>query len=62
AKPKAKWVVIQEADESTITTIVPPPQQPSKDKGKAKMAEYEKPLKKKDQIKFDEEVALKLQA
>ncbi|GKC67618.1 hypothetical protein Tco_1100216 [Tanacetum coccineum] len=34
----------------------------SKDKGKAKMIEPEKPLKKKDQIKFDEEEALRLQA
>ncbi|GJZ11427.1 hypothetical protein Tco_0546186 [Tanacetum coccineum] len=33
-----------------------------KDKGKAKMIEPEKPLKKKDQIKFDEEEALRLQA
>ncbi|GJT68970.1 hypothetical protein Tco_1028256, partial [Tanacetum coccineum] len=35
--------------------------QGSKDKGKAKMIEPEKPLKKKDQIKFDEEEALRLQ-
>ncbi|GJW21664.1 putative ribonuclease H-like domain-containing protein [Tanacetum coccineum] len=33
-----------------------------KDKGKAKMIEPEKPLKKKDQIKFDKEEALRLQA
>ncbi|GJY41761.1 hypothetical protein Tco_0429031, partial [Tanacetum coccineum] len=33
-----------------------------KDKGKAKMIEPEKPLKKKDQIKFDDEEALRLQA
>ncbi|GKB55651.1 hypothetical protein Tco_0911837 [Tanacetum coccineum] len=33
-----------------------------KDKGKAKMIELDKPLKKKDQIKFDEEEALRLQA
>ncbi|GJU08733.1 hypothetical protein Tco_1125163, partial [Tanacetum coccineum] len=32
----------------------------SKDKGKAKMIEPEKPLKKKDHIKFDEEVAKRL--
>ncbi|GKG21015.1 hypothetical protein Tco_0380816, partial [Tanacetum coccineum] len=36
--------------------------QGSKDKGKAKMIELEKPLKKKDQIKFDKEEALRLQA
>ncbi|GJT53820.1 hypothetical protein Tco_0988874 [Tanacetum coccineum] len=34
----------------------------AKDKGKAKMVEPEKPLKKKDQIMFDNEVAQKLQA
>ncbi|GJW40837.1 hypothetical protein Tco_0066682 [Tanacetum coccineum] len=34
----------------------------AKDKGKAKMVEPEKPLKKKDQIMFDKEVAQKLQA
>ncbi|GJY17128.1 hypothetical protein Tco_0388619 [Tanacetum coccineum] len=34
----------------------------SKDKGKAKMIEPEKPLKKKDQIKFDKEESLRLQA
>nr|GFB09649.1 hypothetical protein [Tanacetum cinerariifolium] len=33
-----------------------------KDKGKAKMIEPEKPLKKKDQIALDEEVARKLKA
>ncbi|GJX98573.1 hypothetical protein Tco_0355592 [Tanacetum coccineum] len=32
-----------------------------KDKGKAKMIEPEEPLKKKDQIMYDQEVALKLQ-
>ncbi|GJT72092.1 putative ribonuclease H-like domain-containing protein [Tanacetum coccineum] len=34
----------------------------AKDKGKAKMVEPEKPLKKKDQIMYDQEVALNLQA
>ncbi|GKA64031.1 hypothetical protein Tco_0763637 [Tanacetum coccineum] len=34
----------------------------AKDKGKAKMVEPEKPLKKKDQIMFDKEVAQQLQA
>ncbi|GJX18087.1 hypothetical protein Tco_0218919 [Tanacetum coccineum] len=33
----------------------------SKDKGKAKMVEPENPLKKKDQIALDEELALRLQ-
>ncbi|GKE23938.1 hypothetical protein Tco_1435450, partial [Tanacetum coccineum] len=55
---------IQEPSEFTTTTS---PSQPSqlpqaKDKGKAKMVEPEKPLKKKDQIMFDKEVAQKLQS
>ncbi|GJU03387.1 hypothetical protein Tco_1113725 [Tanacetum coccineum] len=33
-----------------------------KDKGKANMIEHEKPLKKKEQIRLDEELAFKLQA
>ncbi|GJZ36735.1 hypothetical protein Tco_0582926, partial [Tanacetum coccineum] len=44
---------------ATITTVKG---QGSKDKGKAKMIEPDKPLKKKDHIKFDEEEALRLQA
>ncbi|GKA59222.1 hypothetical protein Tco_0758535 [Tanacetum coccineum] len=65
-RPKTKWVVMQEPSESTPTISLQPPSQVkgqgSKDKGKAKMIEPEKPLKKKDQIKFDEEEALRLQA
>ncbi|GJZ92698.1 hypothetical protein Tco_0664763 [Tanacetum coccineum] len=56
----------QELSESTPTISLQLPLQVkgqgSKDKGKAKMIELEKPLKKKDQIKFDEEEALRLQA
>ncbi|GJY20262.1 hypothetical protein Tco_0392828 [Tanacetum coccineum] len=66
ARPKTKWVVMQEPSESTPTISLQLPSQVkgqgSKDKGKAKMIEPEKPLKKKDQIKFDEEEALRLQA
>ncbi|GJR20672.1 putative ribonuclease H-like domain-containing protein [Tanacetum coccineum] len=66
ARPKTKGVVMQEPSESTpIISLQLPLQvkgQGSKDKGKAKMIEPEKPLKKKDQIKFDEEEALRLQA
>ncbi|GJY21714.1 hypothetical protein Tco_0394280 [Tanacetum coccineum] len=63
-KPKARGVVVQEPSEFTTTTS---PSQPSqllqaKDKGKAKMVDPKKPLKKKDQIMFDKEVAQKLQA
>ncbi|GKC83051.1 hypothetical protein Tco_1138768 [Tanacetum coccineum] len=58
---------MQEPSESTRPTIsLQLPShvkgQGSKDKGKAKMIEPDKPLKKKDQIKFDEEEALRLQA
>ncbi|GJX18531.1 ribonuclease H-like domain-containing protein [Tanacetum coccineum] len=49
--------VVVEISAATITNG-----QGSKDKGKAKMIEPEKPLKKKDKIKFDEEEALRLQA
>ncbi|GJX28568.1 hypothetical protein Tco_0236647 [Tanacetum coccineum] len=63
-RPKARGVIVQEPSEFTITTS---PSQPlklpqAKDKSKAKMVEPEKPLKKKDQIMFDKEVAQKLQA
>ncbi|GJZ79466.1 hypothetical protein Tco_0644303 [Tanacetum coccineum] len=61
-RPKAKRIMIQEQVQAPTPTVSS--QQPSqvKDKGKAKMIEPEKPLKKKDQIMFDEKVALKLQA
>ncbi|GKC73487.1 hypothetical protein Tco_1119370, partial [Tanacetum coccineum] len=63
-RPKARGVVVQEPSEVTTTTL---PSQPSqlpqaKDKGKAKMVEPEKPLKKKYQILIDEEIAQRLQA
>ncbi|GKC84412.1 hypothetical protein Tco_1140129, partial [Tanacetum coccineum] len=66
ARHKTKGVVMQEPSESTRPTVSLqlPSQakgQGSKDKGKAKMIEPERPLKKKDQIKFDEEEALRLQ-
>ncbi|GJY64237.1 hypothetical protein Tco_0465697, partial [Tanacetum coccineum] len=66
ARPNTKGVVMQEPSESTPTISLQLPSQVkgqgSKDKGKAKMIESEKPLKKKDQIKFDEEEDLRLQA
>ncbi|GJY28393.1 hypothetical protein Tco_0404160 [Tanacetum coccineum] len=63
-KPKARGVVVQETSEFKTTSS---PSQASqlpqaKDKGKAKMVEPEKPLKKKDQIAMDEEVARNLKA
>ncbi|GJZ11236.1 putative ribonuclease H-like domain-containing protein [Tanacetum coccineum] len=60
AKSKIKEVVIGEPSESTTRTR--PQQLPSKDKGKGIMEEPEKPTKKKDQIRHDEEVAQRLQA
>ncbi|GKB02079.1 hypothetical protein Tco_0830123 [Tanacetum coccineum] len=66
ARPKTKGVVMQEPSESTLTISLQLPSQDkgqgSKDKGKSKMIEPEKPLKKKDQIKFDKQEALRLQA
>ncbi|GJW56442.1 putative ribonuclease H-like domain-containing protein, partial [Tanacetum coccineum] len=64
AKPKVRGVMIQEPSEftTTTTTTTPAASKPSQDKGKAKMTEPEKPLKKKDQIMYDQEVALNLQA
>ncbi|GJR28490.1 putative ribonuclease H-like domain-containing protein [Tanacetum coccineum] len=65
-RPKTKRLVMQELSESTPTISLQLPSQVegqgSKDKGKAKMIEPENPLKKKDQIKFDKEEALRLQA
>ncbi|GJX40364.1 hypothetical protein Tco_0255354 [Tanacetum coccineum] len=51
---------MQEPSESGTRKAVPPSQHDLKDKGKAKRIKPEKPLKKKDQIKFDEEVAKRL--
>ncbi|GJU43758.1 hypothetical protein Tco_1201024 [Tanacetum coccineum] len=55
-----RGVTMQEPSESGTRKAVPPLQHDLKDKGKAKMIKPEKPLKKKDQIKFDEEVAKRL--
>nr|GEU70783.1 hypothetical protein [Tanacetum cinerariifolium] len=55
--PRAKGVVFHEQKQSQIPTI-----SSSKDKGKAKMIKPDVPLKKKDQMKIDEEYARKLQA
>ncbi|GKE60645.1 hypothetical protein Tco_1511012 [Tanacetum coccineum] len=61
--PKARGVVIQEPSEFTKTTspsqLLQLPH--AKDKGKAKMFEPKKPLKNKDQILIDEEIAQRLQ-
>ncbi|GJX37137.1 retrovirus-related pol polyprotein from transposon TNT 1-94 [Tanacetum coccineum] len=65
SRPKAKGIVFHDQEEqaSASTPIVSPLQLPqAKDKGKAKMVKPKKPLKKKDQIAIDEEVARNLEA
>ncbi|GKF04608.1 hypothetical protein Tco_0035276, partial [Tanacetum coccineum] len=62
AKPNVRGVMIQEPSDFTTTTTTTGASKASQDKGKAKMIEPGKPLKKKDQIMFDKEVAQKLQA
>ncbi|GKD61504.1 hypothetical protein Tco_1299013 [Tanacetum coccineum] len=47
---------------TTITISSQPSQEKVQDKGKEKMIEPKKPLKKKDQISFDEQEAIRLQA
>ncbi|GJV08860.1 hypothetical protein Tco_1346516 [Tanacetum coccineum] len=61
-KPKKKRSVIQELGESTTTISSQLSSQQSQDKGKGILIEPVKPMKKKDLIRLDEEVALKLQA
>ncbi|GKB65056.1 hypothetical protein Tco_0921242 [Tanacetum coccineum] len=63
-KPKAKGIAFREPGESTTTIFSQQLQDKglSQDKGKGILVEPEKPLKKKDQLKLDEEIALKLQA
>nr|GEX34637.1 hypothetical protein [Tanacetum cinerariifolium] len=60
SKPKVKGVVIQELSESTTTTTFFSKQK-SQDKGKVIMVEEHVKPKKKDQIRLDEEAALRLQ-
>ncbi|GKA23470.1 reverse transcriptase domain-containing protein [Tanacetum coccineum] len=61
SKPKVKGIVFQEPCKTTTTTTIS--SQQSQDRGKGIMIEEPvKPMKKKDQISFNEEVALKLQA
>nr|GEX66350.1 hypothetical protein [Tanacetum cinerariifolium] len=54
---RAKGIVFHEQVQAHIPTVPS-----SKDKGKAKMIEPKKPLKKKDQIAVDKEVVRKLEA
>ncbi|GJR87217.1 hypothetical protein Tco_0211228 [Tanacetum coccineum] len=63
-RPKARGAVVQELSEfKTTSSPLQASQLPqAKDKGKAKMVEPEKPLKKKDQIAMDKEVARNIEA
>ncbi|GJZ35569.1 uncharacterized mitochondrial protein-like protein [Tanacetum coccineum] len=56
ARPKTKGVVMQEPSEGITTTTIP-----LKDKGKGIMVEEPLKMKKKDQISFDEQEAIRLQ-
>ncbi|GJY72865.1 putative ribonuclease H-like domain-containing protein [Tanacetum coccineum] len=60
--PKAKSITFRDPGESTTRPTLTPIPSNIKDKGKAKMIEPEKPLKKTEQIRLDEELAFKLQA
>ncbi|GKA77363.1 hypothetical protein Tco_0783824 [Tanacetum coccineum] len=63
SKPKVKGIVFQDPGESTTTKSTTISSQQSEEKGKGIMIEEPvKPIKKKDLIRLDEEVALKLQA
>ncbi|GJY72996.1 ribonuclease H-like domain-containing protein [Tanacetum coccineum] len=60
-KSNERGVVMNEPSETATRSTVPPQKHDPKDKGKGKMVEQEKPLKKKDQIQFDKEIAQRLQ-
>nr|GEX39943.1 putative ribonuclease H-like domain-containing protein [Tanacetum cinerariifolium] len=63
-RPKAKGIMMQEPSERPTPTPKDSSQKPSqaKDKGKGKMVEPEKPLKRKDQIMIDKEFTKNLKA
>nr|GEX58034.1 hypothetical protein [Tanacetum cinerariifolium] len=63
-KPKAKGVTIQEPSKTPSPKPIVSSQQPSrpKDKGKAKMVEPERTLKRKEQIMMDEQIDKDLEA
>ncbi|GKE83792.1 hypothetical protein Tco_1557534, partial [Tanacetum coccineum] len=59
-RPKARGVVVQEPSEFRVPQETQPSS--SKDKGKCIMIEPEVPLKRKDQIALDEQIARDIQA
>ncbi|GJX69364.1 hypothetical protein Tco_0305091, partial [Tanacetum coccineum] len=60
--PKAKGITFRDAGESTTRTPTSVSSSSIKDKGKAKMDEPEVPLKKKDKIALNEEMARNFEA
>nr|GEY40237.1 hypothetical protein [Tanacetum cinerariifolium] len=62
--PKEKEIIIQEPTETPSPKPIVTSQQPSqpKDKGKAKMVKLERPLKRKEHIMMDEQIAKDLKA
>nr|GEU29357.1 hypothetical protein [Tanacetum cinerariifolium] len=63
SKPKIRGIAIREREETSKSlTTTQPIFSKSQDKGNAKIVEPKKPLKKKDQIMYDQEVTLNLQA
>ncbi|GKB29376.1 hypothetical protein Tco_0868777 [Tanacetum coccineum] len=63
-KPKAIGIFFQDLEEVARREVISPPVSKilAKDKGTSIMTKLEKPSKKKDQIKSDEELALRLHA
>ncbi|GJW97670.1 hypothetical protein Tco_0179478 [Tanacetum coccineum] len=65
-RPKAKELVIHEQEQAPTSTPIVSSQQPSQvkvqDKGKGIMVEEPLKMKKKDQVSFDEQEAIRLQA
>nr|GEX85098.1 reverse transcriptase domain-containing protein [Tanacetum cinerariifolium] len=59
---RRKGVFIRDLEEEITTSLIIPADTKSKDKGKGIMVEEPKPLKKKQQVKMDEEYARKLHA
>nr|GEU37631.1 putative ribonuclease H-like domain-containing protein [Tanacetum cinerariifolium] len=59
---RRKGVVIRDLEEESTTSLIIPADTKSKDKGKGIMVEEPKPLKKKQQVKMEEEYARKLHA
>nr|GEW89465.1 putative ribonuclease H-like domain-containing protein [Tanacetum cinerariifolium] len=63
-RPKEKEIVMQEPSKTPLPKPITSSQNPSqaKDKGKGKMVEPERPLKRKDQIMMDAKIAKNLEA